>query len=63
MTNFSSTFVQVLMLEYWKRQESRLAMRWGMSDFEAVSTRAVPSLFHQHFNVLGWLLLVGVRLD
>lgn len=29
-------FGQVLMLEFWKRKEARLAMRWGMSDFEAV---------------------------
>lgn len=24
------------MLEFWKRQEARLAMHWGMSEFEAV---------------------------
>ena len=23
------------MLEYWKREESRTALQWGMSDFEA----------------------------
>ncbi|CAM9741341.1 unnamed protein product, partial [Choristocarpus tenellus] len=26
----------VIMLEYWKRTESQLAMRWGMSSFEEV---------------------------
>lgn len=24
------------MLEFWKRKEAELAMRWGMSDFESV---------------------------
>eukprot|EP00904_Undaria_pinnatifida_P001081 jgi/Undpi1/10974/HiC_scaffold_30.g13275.m1 len=29
------SFWAVLMLEFWKRKEARLAMRWGMSEFEA----------------------------
>ncbi|CAM9522050.1 unnamed protein product, partial [Discosporangium mesarthrocarpum] len=37
LTPYFSVFVAlwaVTMLEFWKRKESRLAMRWGMSDFE-----------------------------
>lgn len=30
------SFWAVLMLEFWKRKEARLAMRWGMSEFEAI---------------------------
>ncbi|CAM9486276.1 unnamed protein product [Ascophyllum nodosum] len=30
------SFWAVFMLEYWKRQEARLAMTWGMSDFEHI---------------------------
>ncbi|CAN0416237.1 unnamed protein product [Pylaiella littoralis] len=30
------SFWAVLMLEFWKRREAELAMRWGMSEFEAV---------------------------
>ncbi|CAN0353032.1 unnamed protein product, partial [Laminaria digitata] len=28
------SFWAVLMLEFWKRKEAKLAMRWGMSEFE-----------------------------
>ncbi|CAM9404304.1 unnamed protein product [Ectocarpus sp. 13 AM-2016] len=36
---YFATFVSfwaVLMLEFWKRKEAELAMRWGMSDFESI---------------------------
>lgn len=36
---------QVLMLEFWKRKEAELAMRWGMSDFESVRASAWSSVF------------------
>ena len=29
------TVWSIVMLEYWKREESRTALQWGMSDFEA----------------------------
>lgn len=36
---------QVLMLEFWKRQEARLSMRWGMSEFEMVSFLFLPAVY------------------
>lgn len=38
------------MLEFWKRNEAKLAMRWGMSNFEEVRK---PCLLTRTFRDVG----------